>query len=61
MTHDITAACQQLKVEQVYIKSKCGHSTLLDTIMCVENCNLHDPLYFAGSKVIWAFVSLCLH
>jgi len=31
--HDMTAACQQGEVEQKYIKSKCGHSILLDTIM----------------------------
>jgi hypothetical protein len=28
--HDTTAACQQGKVEEVYFKSKCGHSILLD-------------------------------
>ena len=28
------AAGRQGKVEQVYIKSKCGHNILLDTIMC---------------------------
>jgi len=27
----MTAACRQGKVEQVYIKSNCGHSILLDT------------------------------
>jgi len=27
------AACQHGKVEQVYIKSKCGSDILLDTIM----------------------------
>ena len=27
----MTAAYRQRKVEQVYIKSKCGHSILLDT------------------------------
>jgi len=32
--HDMTAACWQRKVEQVYIKSKFGHSILFDT----ENC-----------------------
>jgi len=34
--HNTTAACQQEKVEQVYmyIKSKGGHSILLATILC---------------------------
>jgi hypothetical protein len=32
--HDMTTACRQGKVEQVYIKSKCGHSILLDTVNC---------------------------
>lgn len=31
---DMTAACPQEKVEQMYIKSKHGHSKLQDTIMC---------------------------
>jgi hypothetical protein len=30
--HDTTAALRQSKVEQVYIKSKFGHSILLDTV-----------------------------
>ena len=32
--HDMTAACGQEKVEQVYIKSLCGHRIVLDTINC---------------------------
>jgi hypothetical protein len=32
--HNTTAACLHGKVEQVYIKIKCGHSKLLDKIMC---------------------------
>ena len=32
--HDMTAACRQEKVEQLYIKSKCRHSILLDTVNC---------------------------
>jgi len=36
--HDMTAACQQGEVEQKYIKSKCGHSILLDTL------NLQDTM-----------------
>jgi len=30
--HDTTAVCRQGNVEQEYIKSKCGHSILLDTV-----------------------------
>lgn len=32
--HDTTSPCKPGRVEQVYIKSKCGHCILLDTIMC---------------------------
>ena len=49
MKYNTTAACQQGKVEQVYIKSKCGHSILLDTVMCWTQ-------QFTGSTVIWEFV-----
>ena len=44
------AACQQGKAEQVYIKRKCGHSILLDTVFCLTQCvghnNLLVPQYF---------------
>jgi len=29
---DMTTACRQGKVEQVYITNKCGYSILLDTL-----------------------------
>jgi hypothetical protein len=32
MKHDTTAECQQVKVEQVFIKSNSEHSILLDTV-----------------------------
>ena len=46
-----SAACQQGEVQQEHIKSKCGHSILLDTIMhwtqwYARDSNLLDPLYF---------------
>jgi hypothetical protein len=33
MKHDTTAECQQVKVEQVFIKSNSEHSILLDTVV----------------------------
>jgi len=33
-TVNTTAARRQGKVEQVYIKSKCGHNILIDTVNC---------------------------
>ena len=32
--HGTTTASRQGKVEQVYIKNKCGYSILLDTVKC---------------------------
>ena len=34
LEHDMTAACRRGKAEQVYIRSKSGHSILLDTVSC---------------------------
>jgi hypothetical protein len=33
----VTTACRQGKVEHIYIKSKCGHSILLETNGQMEN------------------------
>ena len=48
--HNTTAACWQSEVEQVYIKSECGHSILLQSKLLNSNYagnnNLLDPLYF---------------
>jgi len=32
--HDTTTSGGKAKVEQVCIKNKCGHSVLLDTLIC---------------------------
>jgi hypothetical protein len=50
--HEMTAACQQRKVEQVYIKRKCRHSNTLETVICLTNCILFFclVLYFTISS-----------
>ena len=63
--HEKTAACQQRKVEQVYIKGKCRqsivghnyvldcrHSNTLETVICLINCILFFclVLYFTISS-----------
>jgi hypothetical protein len=49
--NDATVVCWQGKIEQVYIKSKCVHSILLDTVNCwTQQCVVHSymlhPLCF---------------
>ena len=41
-----SAACRKEKVEPVYIKSKCGHIILLDTINYWTYRNFLESLYF---------------
>jgi hypothetical protein len=46
----MTAACQHPKIEQLYIKSKCGYSILLDT--AIRDGNLLGPLFHL--TIYWA-------
>ena len=70
--HDTTSACRQGKVEQVYIKSKCGHCILLYTVICwtlyfALHSNMLDSLHFAylscftisSVKYDWLLIALC--
>ena len=56
--HDKTTACWQGKVEQVYIWSKCGHSILLDTIMCWTQQFGHLSHSFDYFKIWFYFILL---
>ena len=40
----MTTVCQHGKVEKVYIKSKCGHSILFDTVNCLKLLNPKQAL-----------------
>ena len=58
---DATTACQQEKVEQVYIKSKCGqyfarHNNLLDKVICWTHCIWAFVLLFSIFKTNWSLL-----
>ena len=62
--HDTITACQQGKVEQMYIKSKCGYSFYLDTVNCltqkyVRHSNMLDPLHFGHLPSKYAKFGIC--
>jgi len=54
--HDTTVACRRGKFEQVYIKSKCGHSILLDTSYCMETICLHGNHNIIQPQILLAVV-----
>ena len=59
--HDTIAACRQGKVDQVYIKSKCGHNNVFDMvkcrgkIICWPYCilDIYLVLLFKALKIGW--------
>ena len=61
--YDTTAACLHWKAEQVYIKSKCRHSKLLDSKMCWSNLDtvkywkqvLNMPSIYAKVEILGPF------
>ena len=62
--HDMITACQQEKVEQMYIKRKCGYSFYLDTVNCstqkyVGHSNMLDPLHFGYLPSKYAKFGIC--
>jgi len=61
--HDMTAPSRQGRVEQVNIKSKCGHIILLDTVnslmqYCVGHSNMLETVICWTSCILDSFLVL---